>query len=80
MGKMWVFFSSRFMIIDRPLDTESRGVSVSTLDTLSTSLIIYRAEAVFVGLGIWDLYAGVVGGWIRYSTSLFPSTSNDFPI
>jgi hypothetical protein len=40
-------------------------VSICTLDTLSTSLTIYRAEAVFVGLGMWDLYAGVVGGWIR---------------
>ncbi|KAG9019031.1 hypothetical protein FRB90_007203, partial [Tulasnella sp. 427] len=35
--------------------TESRGVTISQLDSIDPTLVVYRAEAVFVGVGIWDL-------------------------
>ncbi|THG99951.1 hypothetical protein EW026_g2526 [Hermanssonia centrifuga] len=39
--------------------TESRGVSVAQLDSIDPTLVVYRAEATFVGLGLWDLYAAI---------------------
>ncbi|KAI0091452.1 hypothetical protein BDY19DRAFT_930564 [Irpex rosettiformis] len=39
--------------------TESRGVSVSQLDSIDPTLVVYRAEATFVGLSLWDLYAAI---------------------
>ncbi|KAH9941967.1 hypothetical protein B0H21DRAFT_824300 [Amylocystis lapponica] len=39
---------------------EARGVSVAQLDSIDPTLVVYRAEATFVGLGLWDLYATVV--------------------
>ncbi|KAJ7230566.1 hypothetical protein GGX14DRAFT_411447 [Mycena pura] len=40
--------------------TEARGVSVSQLDSIDPTLVVYRAEATFVGVGLWDLYGAVV--------------------
>ncbi|TFY53977.1 hypothetical protein EVJ58_g9138 [Rhodofomes roseus] len=40
--------------------TETRGVSIAQLDSIDPTLVVYRAEATFVGLGLWDLYAAVV--------------------
>ncbi|KAG8950021.1 hypothetical protein FRC04_008100 [Tulasnella sp. 424] len=37
--------------------TESRGVTISQLDSIDPTLVVYRAEAVFVGVGIWDLFS-----------------------
>lgn len=34
---------------------ESRGVTISQLDSIDPTLVVYRAEAVFVGIGVWDL-------------------------
>ena len=39
--------------------TENRGVSVSQLDSIDPTLVVYRAEATFVGLSLWDLYAAI---------------------
>ncbi|OBZ73923.1 hypothetical protein A0H81_06441 [Grifola frondosa] len=39
---------------------EARGVSVSQLDSIDPTLVVYRAEATFVGIGLWDLYAAIV--------------------
>ncbi|KZT68729.1 hypothetical protein DAEQUDRAFT_692149 [Daedalea quercina L-15889] len=39
--------------------TEARGVSIAQLDSIDPTLVVYRAEATFVGLGLWDLYAAV---------------------
>lgn len=44
----------------RPLATEARGVSVTQLDSIDPTLVVFRAEATFVGLGIWDLYSTIV--------------------
>ncbi|KAB5592539.1 hypothetical protein CTheo_4006 [Ceratobasidium theobromae] len=43
----------------RPL-LESRGVTVTQLDSIDPTLVVLRAEATFVGVGIWDLL-GVLG-------------------
>lgn len=43
----------------RPLATEARGVSVAQLDSIDPTLVVYRAEATFVGLGVWDLFAAI---------------------
>ena len=40
--------------------TEVRGVSVTQLDSIDPTLVVFRAEATFVGLGIWDLYSTIV--------------------
>ncbi|KAG9087573.1 hypothetical protein FS749_002834 [Ceratobasidium sp. UAMH 11750] len=34
---------------------ESRGVTVTQLDSIDPTLVVYRAEATFVGVGVWDL-------------------------
>ncbi|KAI0940840.1 hypothetical protein AcV7_003110 [Taiwanofungus camphoratus] len=39
---------------------ETRGVSVAQLDSIDPTLVVYRAEATFVGLGLWDLYSAIV--------------------
>jgi hypothetical protein len=39
---------------------ESRGVTVTQLDSIDPTLVVYRAEATFVGVGVWDLL-GVLG-------------------
>ncbi|KAJ7623607.1 hypothetical protein FB45DRAFT_926218 [Roridomyces roridus] len=40
--------------------TEGKGVSITQLDSIDPTLVVYRAEATFVGVGLWDLYAAVV--------------------
>ncbi len=34
-------------------------MSVSQLDSIDPTLVVYRAEATFVGIGMWDLYAAI---------------------
>ncbi|OCF45073.1 hypothetical protein I317_01125 [Kwoniella heveanensis CBS 569] len=36
---------------------DSRGVAIHQLNSIDKTLVVYRAEAVFVGVGIWDLVA-----------------------
>ncbi|CDZ97996.1 START-like domain [Phaffia rhodozyma] len=43
----------------KPILEASQGVSVHQLDSLDPTLVVYRAEAVFVGVGIWDLLAAI---------------------
>ncbi|KAK7031491.1 hypothetical protein R3P38DRAFT_2701217 [Favolaschia claudopus] len=40
--------------------TDARGVSITQLDSIDPTLVVYRAEATFVGVGLWDLYSAVV--------------------
>lgn len=42
----------------KPL-AEARGVTVNQLDSIDPTLVVYRAEAVFVGVGLWDLLSVV---------------------
>lgn len=39
---------------------DARGVSITQLDSIDPTLVVYRAEATFVGVGLWDLYGVVV--------------------
>lgn len=39
---------------------DSRGVSVYQLASIDPTVTIYRAEATFVGVGVWDLFASVI--------------------
>ena len=39
--------------------TEARGVSVAQLDSIDPTLVVYRAEAVFVGVSLWDLFSTI---------------------
>lgn len=39
--------------------TELRGVSVTQLDSIDPTLVVYRAEATFVGVGLWDLFGAL---------------------
>lgn len=45
--------------------TEARGVEIKQLDSIDPTLVVYRAEATFVGVGIWDLYAAIVSPGAR---------------
>ncbi|GAA5880465.1 hypothetical protein JCM3774_005201 [Rhodotorula dairenensis] len=45
--------------------TDSCGVSVTQLLSPDPTLTIYRAEAVFVGVGVWDAFATVVTPGVR---------------
>ncbi|VDB84982.1 unnamed protein product [Peniophora sp. CBMAI 1063] len=45
--------------------TEARGVSITQLDSIDPTLVVYRAEATFVGLGIWDLFAAINSPGVR---------------
>ncbi|KZT53400.1 hypothetical protein CALCODRAFT_501144 [Calocera cornea HHB12733] len=38
---------------------ESRGVTVTQLDSIDPTLVVYRAAAVFVGVTLWDLFSMV---------------------
>jgi len=43
----------------RPV-AESKGVSVHQLDSIDRTLVVFRAEAVFVGVGVWDLFSTII--------------------
>lgn len=48
----------------------AKGVSVQQLDSIDKTLVVYHAQAVFVGVGVWDLLAaigtpGTRGAWDR---------------
>ncbi|KZT41749.1 hypothetical protein SISSUDRAFT_1000411 [Sistotremastrum suecicum HHB10207 ss-3] len=57
----YIYFSS---LLQEPeakwkRNTEARGVTVTQLDSIDPTLIVFRAEAVFVGVGLWDLYSTI---------------------
>ncbi|KAE9405446.1 hypothetical protein BT96DRAFT_916169 [Gymnopus androsaceus JB14] len=45
--------------------TEARGVTITQLDSIDPTLVVYRAEATFVGVGLWDMYGAVVSPGAR---------------
>ncbi|KAL0954042.1 hypothetical protein HGRIS_005195 [Hohenbuehelia grisea] len=45
--------------------TDARGVSITQLDSIDPTLVVYRAEATFVGVGLWDLYGALVSPGTR---------------
>ncbi|WFD31089.1 hypothetical protein MSPP1_002122 [Malassezia sp. CBS 17886] len=38
---------------------DTRGVTVTQLDSIDPTLVVYRAEATFVGLSVWDFFATI---------------------
>ncbi|KAI3618564.1 hypothetical protein CBS9595_002927 [Malassezia furfur] len=36
---------------------DARGVTVTQLDSIDATLVVYRAEATFVGVGVWDFFS-----------------------
>ncbi|OAX36541.1 hypothetical protein K503DRAFT_867510 [Rhizopogon vinicolor AM-OR11-026] len=65
--RSYIYFSS---LLQEPeakwkRTTELRGVSVTQLDSIDPTLVVYRAEATFVGLGLWDLYGALVSPGAR---------------
>jgi len=45
--------------------TDVRGVSITQLDSIDPTLVVYRAEATFVGVGLWDLYGAIASPGAR---------------
>lgn len=50
--------------------SDSRGVTITQLDSIDPTLVVYRAEATFVGVSVWDIFstignAGVKSVWDR---------------
>ncbi|KAG6381811.1 hypothetical protein JVT61DRAFT_420 [Boletus reticuloceps] len=65
--RSYIYFSS---LLQEPeakwkRTTEARGVSVTQLDSIDPTLVVFRAEATFVGLGLWDLYGALVSPGAR---------------
>jgi hypothetical protein len=59
------FSASELLVLRCPAATEARGVSVTQLDSIDPTLVVYRAEATFVGLGLWDFYGALVSPGAR---------------
>lgn len=60
--RKYIYFSS---LLQEPeakwkRTTEGRGVEVTQLDSIDPTLVVYRAEATFVGVGLWDLFGAIV--------------------
>ncbi|EJD08542.1 uncharacterized protein FOMMEDRAFT_138304 [Fomitiporia mediterranea MF3/22] len=58
----YIYFSS---LLQEPeakwkRNSDIRGVSVTQLDSIDPTLVVYKAEATFVGIGLWDLYSTIV--------------------
>ncbi|KAE9391989.1 Bet v1-like protein [Gymnopus androsaceus JB14] len=45
--------------------TEARGITITQVDSIDPTLVVYRAEATFVGVGLWDMYGAVVSPGAR---------------
>lgn len=48
---------------------DAHGVTVTQLSSIDPTLVVYRAEATFVGLSVWDLYSvladpGLMAQWV----------------
>jgi len=44
-------------------NSSSRGVTITQLVSPDPTLTIFKAEAVFVGVGVWDVFASVLSSW-----------------
>jgi len=53
------------IVLITSLATEARGVSVTQLDSIDPTLVVYKADATFVGVGLWDLYAAIASPGAR---------------
>jgi hypothetical protein len=39
--------------------SDSKGVTITQLDSIDPTLVVYRAEATFVGVSVWDIFATI---------------------
>jgi len=61
----YIFISSGIRVTQCNPATEGRGVSITQLDSIDPTLVVYRAEATFLGVNVWDLFATVVSPGAR---------------
>ncbi|PWN31946.1 Bet v1-like protein, partial [Meira miltonrushii] len=47
--------------------SDTRGVTITQLDSIDPTLVVYRAEATFVGVGVWDLFAAIANAGVKNS-------------
>ncbi|GAA99568.1 uncharacterized protein L969DRAFT_73668 [Mixia osmundae IAM 14324] len=47
--------------------SDTKGVTVTQLNSLDPTLAIYKAEATFVGVGVWDIYCAIATASARLS-------------
>ncbi|KAE9386208.1 hypothetical protein BT96DRAFT_1086763 [Gymnopus androsaceus JB14] len=45
--------------------TKACGITITQLDSIEPTLVVYQAEATFVGVGLWDMYGAVVSPGTR---------------
>ncbi|PWN88448.1 hypothetical protein FA10DRAFT_303412 [Acaromyces ingoldii] len=45
--------------------SDSRGVTITQLDSIDPTLVVFRAEATFVGVGVWDLFSTIANPGVR---------------
>lgn len=45
--------------------SDTRGVTITQLDSIDPTLVVYRAEATFVGVGVWDLFAAIANAGVK---------------
>lgn len=45
--------------------SDSRGVTITQLDSIDPTLVVYRAEATFVGVGVWDIFATIGNAGVK---------------
>ncbi|KAH9823570.1 hypothetical protein DFH28DRAFT_1173297 [Melampsora americana] len=52
--------------------SDSRGVTVTQLQSIDPTLTVYRAEATFVGIGVWNVYSAIntIGARVNWDSSL----------
>lgn len=52
--------------------SDSRGVTVTQLQSIDPTLTVYRAEATFVGIGVWNVYSAIntIGARVTWDPSL----------
>lgn len=52
--------------------TDSRGVTVTQLQSIDPTLTVFRAEATFVGIGVWNVYSAIntIGARLCWDSSL----------
>ncbi|UZJ55827.1 hypothetical protein CBS101457_005147 [Exobasidium rhododendri] len=46
-------------------NSDTRGVTITQLDSIDPTLVVYRAEATFVGVSVWDIYAAIGNAGVK---------------
>jgi len=74
LRRSYIYFSSLLQEPDAKWKhtSDSRGVSVTQLQSIDPTLTVYRAEATFVGVGVWNVLSAIttVGARLCWDKSL----------